>query len=169
MSRNKKYTGVVDTAKLDMSEFDEYVKDFKRAYAKVGVLGSVGDTDVETIAQYAVAHEFGVVERNLPARSFIRLPLELHMPDGVKEVRKRLKKLLEEGKVEEACAVLGMKGVEIIKKFFEDQGEGHWAWYADSTMKQMRKKQFWRSLNPKLLQDSGALLSSITSEVVVKK
>lgn len=150
---------------IDMTEFQKYVKNVNEAYAQVGVLGAAGGKDVQTIADYGAAHEFGSISHNLPRRSFIKDPLEKHLGDEIKSIRQTLLKNLEAGNIKKAVEILGLKGVEIIKKAFETSNDGEWPELSPQTIAMMKedRKKGW-----KILVDTGALQSSITSKVVVK-
>lgn len=150
---------------IDMTEFQKYVKNVDEAYAQVGVLGKGGDKDAETISDYAIAHEFGSISRHIPRRSFIKDPLEKHLGDEIKSIKKTLLKNLEAGDIKKAVEILGMKGVEIIKKAFETSNDGEWKPLSQTTIDAMTEE---RRKGWKILVDTGALQSSITSKVVVK-
>ena len=150
---------------LDMTEFEKYVVNVNDAYAQVGVLGKGGDKDAETISDYAIAHEFGSISRHIPRRSFIKDPLEKHLGDEIKTIKETLIKNLEANEIRKAVAILGLKGVEIIKKAFETSNDGEWEQLSQTTIDAMTEE---RRKGWKILVDTGALQSSITSKVVVK-
>lgn len=150
---------------LDMTEFEKYVVNVNDAYAQVGVLGKGGDKDAETISDYAIAHEFGSISRHIPRRSFIKDPLEKHLGDEIKTIKETLIKNLEANEIRKAVAILGLKGVEIIKKAFETSNDGEWKPLSQTTIDAMTEE---RRKGWKILVDTGALQSSITSKVVVK-
>ena len=148
---------------LDMSEFKRYVRDVNKA--EVGVLGGAKGKKVETIAQYAVAHEFGSISHNLPRRSFLKDPLEKHLGDEINSIKQTLLKNLEAGNIKKAVEILGMKGVEIVKKAFDTSNDGEWPDLSPATIAAMSEK---RQKGWKILVDTGALQSSIKSKVVVE-
>ena len=150
---------------LDMTEFEKYVVNVNDAYAQVGVLGKGGDKDAETISDYAIAHEFGSISRHIPRRSFIKDPLEKHLGDEIKTIKETLIKNLEANEIRKAVAILGLKGVEIIKKAFETSNDGEWKPLSQTTIDAMTEE---RRKGWKILVDTGALQSSITSKVVVR-
>ena len=150
---------------IDMTEFQKYVKNVDEAYAQVGVLGKGGDKDAETISDYAIAHEFGSISRHIPRRSFIKDPLEKHLGDEIKTIKETLIKNLEANEIRKAVEILGMKGVEIIKKAFETSNDGEWKPLSQTTIDMMTEE---RRKGWKILVDTGALQSSITSKVVVR-
>lgn len=148
---------------VDLSEFDKYVKDINRSvYAEVGILGAMTDEGI-SIADYGMAHEFGVIEHNLPRRSFIKDPLEAHLGNEIIKAEKTIGRYLEAGKIEKAVGVMGYKAVEVIKKAFETENDHKWEPLSETTIKMMseNRRKGW-----KILQDTGDLLSSISSKVV---
>ena len=160
--------GVQVSVDVDLSEFNYLIKNINETvYAEVGVLGrktsKKKDDKSVSVVDYAIAHEFGVVEHNLPRRSFIKDPLEAHLKEGINEVKGSIGKMLERGRVDKAVDIMGMKAVEIIKKAFETENDGKWAPLSPVTvaaMKPSRKKGY------KILQDTTDLLTSISSKVV---
>ena len=150
---------------IDMTEFHKYVKNVNDAYAQVGVLGAAKGRDVQTIADYGAAHEFGSISHNLPRRSFIKDPLEKHLGEEILNIKETLLKNLEAGKIKKAVGILGMKGVEIIKKSFQTSNDGEWPELSQATIDAMSEK---RRKGWKILVDIGALQGSIKSKVIVK-
>jgi len=149
------------SVKINTDGLNKFSEKFKTSYALVGVLGSKSQEG--SIAEYAYAHEFGSVTNNLPRRSFLKDPLEKHLPEGVERIKKTLTKLIEAGEVDKALEILGLKGVEIVKKAFETSNDGEWKPLSQATidaMKESRRKGW------KILVDTGALRGSITSMVV---
>lgn len=153
----------------DISKFEKYVKDYSEAYAQVGVLGKQKSKNGETIADYAIVHEYGSIKNNIPRRSFIKDPLEKHLNNEIKSIENTLKTLLTQGDVKKAVAILGMKAVEIIKNAFATSNDGQWAPLAESTIENMKYSDPNRYEGWKILVDTGALESSITSKVIVTK
>ncbi len=134
---------------------------------KVGVLGSTnsrdgGGTAGLTNAEIGVIHEFGSVSKRIPARSFLRMPLESHQ-DQLIEVfgKKEVKKKVLQGNLIGAMQDLAFVAEQIIDDAFKSRGFGNWAPNKPLTVK--KKK----SSNP--LIDTSQLRRSITSEVEVKK
>lgn len=153
----------------DISKFEKYVKDYSEAYAQVGVLGKQKSKNGVTVSDYAIVHEFGSINHNIPRRSFIKDPLEKHLSNEIRTIEGTLKQLLTNGDVKKAVAVLGMKAVEVIKKAFKTSNDGQWAPLAESTIENMKYSDPNRYKGWKILVDTGALESSITSKVIVTK
>lgn len=149
------------SVKINTGGMDKFAEQLKNAYVVVGVMGSKDEKG--SITEYAYAHEFGSIKNNLPRRSFLKDPLEKHLPKGVKRIKKTLTKLIVEGRIDEALEILGMKGVEIVKKAFQTSNDGEWKELAPATIRAMSKK---RRKGWKILVDTGDLVGSITSKVI---
>jgi hypothetical protein len=129
--------------------------------AKVGVIGSkavrASDTGGFNNAEIGIVHEMGSQFLGIPARSFLRMPLEMKRKELVMFARKN-GALIEQGKVKEFFALIGIKAEQIIQSAFETRGFGQWAANSPTTI---AKKG---SSAP--LIDTGELRKSISSEVM---
>lgn len=132
--------------------------------ANVGVLDGtkkVKDEDGEehTIGYYGMVNEFGSTERNIPARSFLREPLQSHLKEDIEKNRRKIAKLIfEDNNIKGAYELLGLIGERIVKKSFRNKNDGKWAKNAKYTIKKKGVD------NPLIL--TGALSKSISSEVI---
>jgi len=128
----------------------------------VGILGSEATQQHKdssyTNAQIGAVQEFGSVSNNIPARSFIRMPLEMKIGDWISKHSKEYFDMALNGNLEEFYRKVGTKGEEIIQDAFDSRGFGQWAANAPSTVKA-------KGSNMPLV-DTGILRSSIASEVV---
>jgi hypothetical protein len=132
---------------------------------KVGVLGNKdnrNDGDPLGNAGIGLVQEVGSITNKIPARSFLRMPLETKRDRLQATFEKTgVKKKLLEGNVKGAMQDLGFVAEEIIDDAFKSSGFGNWAKNAPSTV--IRKG------SSKPLIDTSQLRPSITSEVVEKK
>lgn len=157
----------------------------KGMYLKVGVLGDyAGRTPDEsgtkrkdsslTNPQLGLWHEFGVIKKNLPERSFLRMPLMLKLPGELSNVD-WFSFLTSEG-VHGVLDAVGNKCIQIISQAFATGGFGQWAaWslrYAKLRERIARvvrrgKLKFIGPVQPGLiLVRSGQLQNSVTYAVV---
>ena len=157
----------------------------KGMYLKVGVLGDyAGRTPDEsgtkrkdskmTNPLLGLIHEFGSIKRNIPERSFLRMPILLKLPDALKDVD-WVPALLTDG-VFGVLDMIGNKCVEIISGAFATDGFGQWqAWsyrYAKLRERMQRavlrgKNKFIGPVKPgHILVLSGQLQRSVTYAVV---
>lgn len=139
----------------------------QRKKVRVGVLGAknirTGDTGPQGItnAEIGLKNEFGDPAERIPARSFIRMPLE-HEGKNIEKAVVAKKDAIEQGMLQGnmdlAYTILGIAGEAAISRAFETQGFGQWP--ANAPMTKAMKG------SDKPLIDTGILSQSITSEVV---
>ena len=144
--------------KNDNSLFVAYEKNlqqFKDSVVKAGILakdGSENHSEGITVFQIGMIHEFGVPEKNIPRRSFIRVPIE----NNIKEITKLIEnnhKLVSENVMSAEVALnrIGIKAQNTIKESFRNND-----WKANSRATVKRKG----SSRP--LIDTGQLIGSIS-------
>ena len=109
---------------------------------EVGIMGSEAAAQHngtnKTNVEIGFLNEFGSISQHIPARSFIRMPLQLYLSDYIKKKKslsqEELAKAIEEGKEKEFAAKLGFVAEEVIQDAFETRGFGNWApnapWHA---------------------------------------
>ena len=144
--------------KNDNSLFVAYEKNlqqFKDSVVKAGILakdGSQNHSEGITVFQIGMIHEFGVPEKNIPRRSFIRVPIE----NNIKEITKLIEnnhRLVSENVMSAKIALdrIGIKAQNTIKESFRNND-----WKANSRATVKRKG----SSRP--LIDTGQLIGSIS-------
>lgn len=147
--------------KLDLSGLEELKKALpKNIVAKVGVLseGNARDEDEIGNAELGLIHEVGSFSRNIPARSWLVMPLEERKKEFTKFLSSgKAKGLVESGEFETLVELLGFKAEEIIDDAFTSSGSGKWQPNAPSTVQQKG------SSRP--LINKSELRRSISSEV----
>lgn len=133
---------------------------------KVGVLASTAQRaqDVQNNAQIGFTNEFGKLTGypKIPERSFIRMPLNLHFNNRLKQKKslagKEFEKALKSGKIEDFARKVGLVAEEVIQEAFETRGWGKWPKNAPLTV------ELKGSDAP--LIDTGQLRRAITSKVI---
>lgn len=130
--------------------------------ARVGVLGSHAartDDSGTTNAEIGIIHEFGSVSKNIPPRSFLRMPIETHIGAIATFMGQpaMVEKVLS-GKAKEAFELMGIKAEEFVQQAFSTSGFGQWKPNAPLTI------AIKGSSKP--LIDTSQLRRSISSEVV---
>ena len=153
--------------KNDNSLFVAYEKNlqhFKDSIVKAGVLAKDGsqtyksddmfkDTpDEMTVFQIGMIHEFGVPEKNIPRRSFIRVPIE----NNIKKITKLIEnnhKLVSENAMsaEVALSRIGIKAQNTIKESFRN-----------IDWKPLKRATIKRKGSSRPLIDTGQLIGSIS-------
>lgn len=155
------------TTKLTVD--DKRLRDFykniigqEKKRVNIGILGSTNNRDDEqTNAQVGLKQEFGSLSEGIPARSFLRMPLEYKKNDLVRAVGgKMITRALMDGDLGKALKLLGISAEAIIGKAFKSKGFGKWPSNAPSTI--VMKGGNTPLINTRQLQ------RAITSKVVDK-
>ncbi len=152
-----------------LQEMTADVEANKNAKARVGVLANKADRfsimtststkDKMNNPTLGLVHEFGSASLNIPARSFLRVPLELELPKKLAPLGKQVWKVLISTKgFIHALEVLGLMGVQVVEVAFRTGGYGRWQALKASTIR--------RKGSSAILIDSGQLRRSISMAVV---
>lgn len=158
----------------------------KRARVRVGILGEnakrVNDANGMNNPTLGAVHEFGSKTHNIPARSFLRVPLTFRLPAEVDKIGREVwRALVLKRGLTEALKALGVLAESIVQRGFETGGYGKWApWsrrYAREREMQARVarpahngkagKGFIGPIRLAILIKSGELRQAITSRVVL--
>ena len=143
-----------------LTRFMGWLKDSNKYAVKVGILGKKNNrSDGEmTNAEIGLIHEYGSRTRNIPIRSFLRMPISVKSKDIIKMASINALKLMTDGKGKQVFKNIGIACEAVIQDAFGSRGFGTWEGNRPSTIK--RKK----SDSP--LIDMGFLRKSISSEVI---
>ena len=154
------------SVKVDLKGLEKLAKALGSQYSiKVGVIGQKsqrlnGDTG-KTNAEIGFINEFGNSEKHIPPRSFLGMPLRLHLAKYLLRKKafsqKELDKAVRNGTLLELAKKVGIVAEEVIQEAFRTRGFGSWSENRPSTI---AKKG---SDSP--LIDTGQLRRSITSKV----
>lgn len=154
-----------NSVSMDLAVLDK-IRDHITAgsYVKVGVLGSDAmrsDGEGASNVDIAITQEFGSVSRNIPPRSFLRMPIQ----QKEKQIRafvasKKVMDCLLSGKVERGLKFVGLYAEAWIQSAFASRGFGKWKPNAPATVR--------RKGSDKPVIDTGELRRAISSEVVLK-
>jgi len=148
--------------KLNLDGLDKFQKELAKGYkAKVGVIGQAATRSGGDLnnAEIGLVHEAGSVSRGIPARSFLRMPLEHKMADIVTTAINN-GKMVENNMIDSFFKKIGAKAESIIQEAFSTHGFGLWPPNAPSTIGAKG------SASP--LIDTGELRKAISSEVIHK-
>ena len=108
-----------------------------------------------------VIQEMGSITNNIPARSFLRLPIETKEKDIVKAMGgKTVQSAIENNQIKTVYSLLGVVAESYVKQAFSSGGYGQWAALNPQTIA--------RKGSSAPLIDTGQLRRSITSDVVKK-
>lgn len=134
----------------------------QRLETRVGILqGSGKRAGGQSNATLGAIHEFGSKTKGIPARSFLRMPLEKRshlIKQAVMANRAKIARSLAEGDAEPIYRDLGIAAEAVIQSAFESNGFGSWAKNKPKTVASKK------SSSP--LIDTGQLRASVLSKVV---
>lgn len=155
---------------INLKELDNLKTEFSKKYiTKVGILASGKAGEIHpasegksiTYLMLGMIHEFGSFTRNIPARSFLRMPIETKKQELVKLLQSdRVKLMVQEKRIKAIYTWLGIIGEGIVQRAFASGGYGKWEPNAPATI---RKKG---SAAP--LIETGEFRKAVGSEVVSK-
>lgn len=129
---------------------------------KVGVLGAkTNRTDGKTTnASIGALHEFGSFSNNLPARSWLKMPLEYKQEQIISKAAQVISNdILKQNGITMIFGKVGAICEAAIFEAFETGGFGQWQ---SLTVNTVRTKNG----NDKILIDTAQLKNSVSSEVV---
>jgi phage gpG-like protein len=118
-----------------------------------------------TNGELGAIHEFGSISRGIPARSFLRYPIQFHFPMWLRENKKSFIKYLIQGRYLQWLEIMGGAAENIVQNAFDTSGFGMWKPLKPATIK-ARKKSKIAGESALPLIDTSELRRSITSEVV---
>lgn len=137
---------------------EKQIKEMKNKNVLVGVLqGSGSYQDGTSIVENATTHEYGSVTKNIPARSFLRVPFYQNQKRIDKIIKLSYKALVKQtATVEKVLNTIGAEARNISVESFDDGAGGTWEANSPITTK------FKGSSKP--LIDTGKLRQSIQWE-----
>lgn len=141
---------------IELGGFEKFVKAIKNpATLKIGVLGGGRNATVGAV------HEFGAPGRNIPQRSFLRVPLSENLNKelansqlmGVDE----LNQVIKTGSMVPWLKKIGVAAEAVVDDAFETSGNGAWPPW---------RNPHYHNGGGMLLVDTGQLREAITSQVI---
>lgn len=151
----------VDTDTLERVRADFAEQGKKRVH--VGVLGGFdarvgGEGEPIGNAQLGAVHEFGVVSKNIPARSFLRMPVISQLPAVLKATsRDHWHQVILKKGILGALGLLGGYALDAIHLAFETGGFGTW--------QRLKKRTIKRKGSSAILIDTAQLRQAVTAEI----
>lgn len=147
--------GDLDTIK-ELAKEVKAISNLVSKEAQVGIFESKSDRDDgKSNAEIGVAHEFGVPQKGLPQRSFLRQPAI----DGSFQALLNNKDIELDGKLLSNLATTYLKSV---KEEFESNGKGTWVELSDNTSRKKNKNR------DQILRDTKQLYKSLSKRIVKK-
>ena len=131
---------------------------------KVGVLakknartGAVGESN----ASIGAIHEFGSYSRNIPQRSFIKMPIVTKSDEIVKEIKRLMQENLEKANLLPLIKKIGVVAEGVIGEAFASGGFVTWDPISSATANKKKSEA--------ILIETSQLQRSITSAVIKGK
>jgi len=119
-----------------------------------GKTGSKIYKDGTSVLEVGASHEYGVPSRNLPRRSFLRVPFAVKRKELEIEIARQFKKVFEGRDSIKALNIIGVTAQNISQGAFRSRGYGTWKDITDATKDNKGSSQ--------VLIDQGTLRNSIT-------
>jgi hypothetical protein len=116
-----------------------------------------GSRSTLTNAELGLIHELGSVERGIPQRSFLRMPISMKSKEILADAFKGAPELLRQGNIRMILARLGVACEKMVQLAFATHGFGSWQ---PNTQQTARRK----GSNAPLI-DTAQLRRSIASQV----
>jgi hypothetical protein len=126
------------TVKSDFGPLKVLTEDLEKnrqARVKVGILGGKagrkkGPLNNPTLG---MIHEFGLAERNIPARSFLRVPLASELPKKMLSIGRAVwSGIIRQEGMAKALGELGLQGRLVVVGAFDTGGYGRWQQWSKS-------------------------------------
>lgn len=126
---------------------------------RVGIMGRKTSRNEATVtnAELGAIHEFGSKSKNIPARSWLRMPIHKESDQIAKSAAKASKQMAKDGNMRGVLVNIGIACEAAIQRAFDTRGFGTW--------KPDRKATIRRKRSDAPLIDSGAFRRSVTSMV----
>lgn len=167
----------------ELTSIDELGKEFEKTLKKlgktlngpyvtnVGVLGSKANRPNDNAIDNAglgLVHEFGSMKKNIPQRSWLRMPIMHKSKDILKAVAGKQRTLAEaltreDGKI--IFQILGLACESAIQEAFDSSGFGTWPQKKSAIDEQGHLLSKSDQNNPSPLIDTGEFRQSVTSNV----
>lgn len=149
--------------KSDFSKLNLFIKGLEtKAKVRIGLFGNKANREEGSMTnpEIGAVQELGSISRNIPPRSFLRVPILQNAAKIVARVKSSSAVLLVQGNIKMVMARLGISCEQEVQKAFDLSGPG-WPALKDPTR---------RGKNPqgdaKPLVDTRQLRAAVTSKVV---
>jgi hypothetical protein len=140
----------------------------KRMRVHVGVLGNKHDRfdaqwnkEKMSNTRIGAVQEFGSIKHNIPARSWLKMPVLTRLPAEAQRIGKRFFDTIATRKgMAVALKLLGAAAERVIQQGFDTGGFGHWA--------KLKPRTIQRKGSSAILIDTAQLRKAVSSRVVDK-
>lgn len=153
---------------MNLDGLEDLARQLGRKYrARVGILGSHADRPAVSgskvknplnNAELGMVHMFGSIKRKIPARDFLKMPIEFKKQEIIKAMGTTVvKKALENREIKRIYKILGAAAEAAVLEGFQTGGFGKWP--------ALKPRTVARKGSNKILIDTSELQKSITSDV----
>jgi hypothetical protein len=167
-----------DPDEIKLDGLEKLVKALKIKNPPKILLGIVGTKPERsggaTNAEIGAAHEYGSVQRNLPARSFLRMPISEKLDESLKDAgmtdEGTLRKVITDGSIMPWLEKIKLIAKAIVIEAFDTEGFGKWRKWSRKyarrqELKMQSKKTGGRGTDNKILDDTGQLKGAIDAVI----
>ncbi len=158
----------MNNIKIDIKGLKKVQERIGKAYrTDIGILASKNPVDIETginMATLGQIHYYGSISNKLPARDWLKMPVEMGIRKHLKTYGKKLfTSIKNEKDLKQFHNFLGVECYNAVMDAFDTNGFGTWEPLKESTVK--RKKQN----KEKILTETGQLRQSVSFRTEKKK
>lgn len=144
-----------------LSQLMKALGDKNAPHIEIGVINDNPRGKGPSNAQIGAAHEYGAPARNLPSRSWLRMPLKDHLQEKMESdgllSESTTKEVIKLGSVLPWMKQVSISALATVKEAFATDGYGTWAeWITPG----------YTSQTGQILDDTGKLKNSVDSKVV---
>ena len=144
--------------KADFKKLENFIKLLgSKRYIDIGILGQESYENGISIAGIGAVMEFGSISKNIPARSFILMPIETKQKKIEKQIEPKFPLLVTENSADKFLKQIGIACEGMIQSAFDTGGFGTWQKLSPKTIKSKGSDA--------ILIDTGELRKSISSKV----
>ena len=149
---------------IEIKGLDQLMKALKvkSASIRIGVLGGSDDRSgkEQSNATIGAVHEYGAPGRNIPQRSFLRIPLSENLQKEMEAsgllTQESADEVIKKGDLKSWLKAVATCAEAVVDDAFENSGNGKWPKWKDPN---------YTNEGGMLLVDSGQLRRSITTEI----
>lgn len=158
-----KFTGKVKLNVKGIKNLKTELALVQKSEVRVGVFAEKANRDDDSElnnAEIGAVHELGSKKKNIPIRSFLRVPCFEDLPKALKaKGQKQLVSVIIKTGTKDALENLGVMAEQVVDEAFETRGKGRWAPLKAETIR--------RKGSDVPLFDSGKLSAAVSSKVMM--
>lgn len=158
----------MNNIKIDIKGLKKVQEKIGKAYrTDIGILANKNPVDIETginMATLGQTHYYGSVSNKLPARDWLKLPVEMGIRKHLKMYGAKLfTSIKNEKDLNQFHNFLGIQCLNAVMDAFDTNGFGTWQPLSPNTVKNKKQNK------DKILTETGQLRQSVSFKVEKKK